>query len=220
MTNREKHDEILGTTTKSRGYFTSGLTIKEARKFELLSKKIKAVLSRPDVQPGSEVYVFESCGKLCYATFRGKSAKSENRYSVRNQKELENAVSSFFASCELNMRYKADQKATTTLAKSMGHGLEVGFILSGSWGYDQTNVEFFQIVSINGSMCEIQEVAQETAKDVAWAYEIVVPDKGNTFGKILRRKIQVTPYGVSVRLHDSCSLSLWRGEAMHQTSYA
>lgn len=43
----------------------------------------------------------------------------------------------------------------------MSHVYKVGDILNNSWGYDQTNVEFFEVVALAGkSMVELREIGK------------------------------------------------------------
>lgn len=54
----------------------------------------------------------------------------------------------------------AQSKAQSKIEQSKGHTLKVGDILYTSWGYEQTNVEFFQVVGLVGkTMVEIREIA-------------------------------------------------------------
>ena len=43
--------------------------------------------------------------------------------------------------------------------KQFQHTLKVGEILYSSWGYDQTNIDFYQITKVIGRKVEIREIA-------------------------------------------------------------
>lgn len=93
---------------------------------------------------------------------------------------------------------------------------EVGDILTGSWGYDQTNWEFYQVVAINGKKVTIREVAR-ASNDIAWATERVYPAKDKFIGAPLVKL--VSRYG-TLKLHDFCSLRKWDGAGKVATHYA
>jgi hypothetical protein len=43
-------------------------------------------------------------------------------------------------------------------ARAAGHGFKVGDLLYRSWGYDQTNVDFAQVVRVSGDRVEVREI--------------------------------------------------------------
>ena len=99
--------------------------------------------------------------------------------------------------------------------RNQPHDFQVGDILTGSWGYDQTNVEFFQVIEVpSAQYVVIRELAQRR--------ETTGYDQGNcepapdTFiGEPLRRKV----IDGCVRLHSSCRLSKWDGRRRSWSSY-
>lgn len=56
---------------------------------------------------------------------------------------------------------KAIEKAERAAKVAAGHGLKVGDILSTTWGWEQTNWEYFQVTKLMGKRSvEVREVAQ------------------------------------------------------------
>jgi hypothetical protein len=53
---------------------------------------------------------------------------------------------------------------------------KVGDILYSSWGYDQTNIEFFKVVKVSEFSVWIQEVGSKIVEVTGWAHEKVVPN--------------------------------------------
>ena len=41
---------------------------------------------------------------------------------------------------------------------TFAHGVQVGDIFQSSWGYDQTNVSFFQVISVTEKSAKVREV--------------------------------------------------------------
>ena len=64
-----------------------------------------------------------------------------------------------------NMQAKLDAKAKAREeAMNFQHGYQVGDILYASWGYDQTNVDFYQVTRLVGAkMIEIQRISSKDA---------------------------------------------------------
>jgi hypothetical protein len=62
-----------------------------------------------------------------------------------------------------SVNIKATRKAEKAVnAEKMREQLVVGTLLHYSWGYDQTNCEFYQIISRQGAKAVIREIAGET----------------------------------------------------------
>lgn len=55
------------------------------------------------------------------------------------------------------------KKTNTTFA----HGVKVGDIFETSWGYDQTNVNFFQVIAVTEKSARVREVYPSTKSTVS-----------------------------------------------------
>ncbi len=58
---------------------------------------------------------------------------------------------------------------------------KVGDILYSSWGYDQTNIEFFKVVKVSEFSVWIQEVGSKIVEVTGWAHEKVVPSDSSEY---------------------------------------
>ena len=66
--------------------------------------------------------------------------------------------------------------------------LEVGDVLRCSWGYDQTNIDYYQVTKLVGkTMVEIRQIAGHSV-DTAWMQGESAPQVGAFIGKPMRRK--------------------------------
>lgn len=90
----------------------------------------------------------------------------------------------------------------------------VGDILTGSWGYDQTNVEFYQVIAASKATVTIQPVKTFASKDDGQSTRVYAA-KDQLIGKPERRR--VNRYGHVNMGH--YSLSKWNGAGRHQTSF-
>lgn len=104
-------------------------------------------------------------GKFYVMAFSGKRKDHDIYYVYATEDQMKNRIDSFIKSCEEVEKYKADRKAAKkvalTNAKSM---VKVGDIFVNSWGYDQTNVNAYQIVEAKGSTIKLKEIQTEGVK--------------------------------------------------------
>jgi len=112
------------------------------------------------------VYVYEVKGRPHACMFGGKRSKPDSHYYYPNVEARDKAVEDYFdgiqASIEFKAAYKAKQKAGKEKAVE---SIKVGDIFVGSWGYDQTNVEFYQVVEKKGVTCKVQEIGQKVVEE-------------------------------------------------------
>ncbi len=113
---------------------------------------------------------------------------------------------------------KAKEKAQAREdAKNFQHGLQVGDILSASWGYDQTNVNFYEITRVVGkASVELREVQSKAVRESGHAI-YVVPAKGRWKRGSSTMKKRVSTSG-SVKINSSIRASKWSGKPMYETS--
>jgi hypothetical protein len=104
--------------------------------------------------------------------------------------------------------------------------LEVGEILVYSWGYEQTNIDFYQVVSVTSKTVMIREIKSEATQNTPagipnsmTAREIPIID---TFiGDSIRKTPKTWAYNGEVYLkmkHGFCQR--WNGRPQHSSSYA
>jgi len=104
---------------------------------------------------------------------------------------------------------------------------EVGDILRSTWGYDQTNVDYYQVTRItpSGLSIGIRPIGYATRENTGeWAQDYVTPAPGNFIGpeKLKRAKphydgdgyqVRITSYSNAYGPHNPAARTL-------QTSYA
>lgn len=120
---------------------------------------------------------------------------------------------------------------------------KVGDILYSSWGYDQTNIEFFKVVKVSEFSVWIQKLGTKVVEVTGWAHENVVPtdssqyqvrnwdNKEDEFGNVnayitktypvTRHKIQQgfahDPENYWVKLNSFSHAKLWDGKPKGQS---
>jgi hypothetical protein len=119
-----------------------------------------------DGQPRYGVKVWRGKAAKPYANFYFKTAEARNAWI--NQQ--------VFAELQL-IHHKAEQKAAQKAERAkMAERIDVGTLLHYSWGYDQTQCDFYQVVERRGEMVTIRAIGDR-----------VVPGSGSANGMSDRR---------------------------------
>lgn len=95
--------------------------------------------------------------------------------------------------------------------------IQKGSILFSSWGYEQTNIDFFKVLERKGDFVIIQEIGSRIEKYDHFMSGTKVADESVTIGEPMRKKL--TKYG-SVNLASYKWTSLWDGKPMRFSTYA
>src|SRR4051794_18893251 len=80
-------------------------------------------------------------GLLLAVAYTGNAAKSAWHFRFNSENELSAKVTSYFAGLVAWKQRKAGYRAES----NQGHSLKVGDIITNSWGYDQTNVDWYRV---------------------------------------------------------------------------
>lgn len=106
----------------------------------------------------------------------------------------------------------AMEKAEAAAKRAAGHKLAVGDVLATCWGYEQTNVEYYQVTQLIGKcMVEIREIGR-MVEQTAWLQGDCVPAKDQFKGEPMRRR--VCKDGRSVKIE---SWGIWARKLETQT---
>ena len=149
-------------------------------------------------------YVFYTTPKMRYAEieiFRGKQ-EAENYakrvvdiYRERAQRKLE------------------EQKRKEEERKNFVNPYKVGDILYSSWGYDQTNIDFYKVTAVTGQSIRIVQVADKVVESRTQD-DMVVPTD-NVIGQPMLKKVDAKGY---VKINSFTVASKWNGRPMRQTN--
>ncbi len=159
------------------------------------------------------VYFYTSSnGKPAAVGFSGKAAKPRLQYYFGSEERRTKVVTKFFA----DTKSIADAKVKRREERKQ-HSLELGSILYSSWGYDQTNIDFYQVVGFAGkTLVKLRKVQSALADNQSSGgfYNKVVPVKDAFNGSEFRKKID----GDRVSLNSYSSAYLWDGTPKSETA--
>lgn len=140
-------------------------------------------------------------------------------YYFRSAERREEYRNEFINNYEAAAAEKIERRVKKSEArKNLVNPYQEGDILYRSWGYDQTNINFFQVIEAKAKSVIIQEVGQIITKD-EWAAnmsEYVVAEPNRFIGKPFVKNFQVDPNGTPYL----GSLSAWDGSPKYQSHYA
>ena len=70
------------------------------------------------------------------------------------------------------------------------HGVEVGDIFVSSWGYDQTNISYYQVLKVSRKMVAIREIDSKVVRQSGTSeYVVPVPNKFRSRSSVMRKKV-------------------------------
>lgn len=168
-----------------------------------------------DKASGAVAYVYTTAkGLPAAALFSGKRAKPDGHYSFRTPAAREEAVRRHFGNARSAITRRQDRAAERKV-DAQDHGLEVGHVLVSSWGYDQTNVDFYQVTALVGrTMVEVRKVAsvETTPGDMTGK---VIPAIGEFSGKPSRHRADRN--GITIDGYRRARV--WEGRPMYVSSY-
>lgn len=109
-----------------------------------------------DKQSDGVVYLYEPApGHLCARAFHGKAAKPDWSYRFSTPTAREAHVAKFFEARRSHAKEKAERAES---AKSIKNPFQVGHVLKSTWGYDQTNVDWYQVTRVSAKSVWLREI--------------------------------------------------------------
>jgi len=149
------------------------------------------------------------------AAFVGKTTKPHRRAfgSYRSEAARGQAIEQI----KSGLAAHAAAKAARREERKQPHTLTVGAVLYSSWGYDQTNVDFYEVVAVRGALVDIRALATKRT-DTGNMSGNAVPVPGKYVGEVIRGKRPCASN--TVRLTSFSSAGAWDGKPKSWTSYA
>jgi hypothetical protein len=98
--------------------------------------------------------------------------------------------------------------------------VKVGMIFVDTWGYDQTNANFFQVVKVNAKTVSVREIKAREVEDVGgFMTGVKTPIKGAFIGEPTTRSLYM--YSGSMFINSQYgSAELWDGKGVAVSHYA
>lgn len=165
-------------------------------------------------------------GGVSAIAYSGRRRKHDWHYSFRDADALHRRIDDLV----LGYQQAEERKAERRAQRNQPHDVKLGDIFQCTWGYDQTNIDYYQVTKIVGTaFVEVREIARQS-EQTEWLQGNCVPAPGKFIGDVMRKKISVACNEPSFRVNSFCSayrlkpVAVIEGqkifETAHWTAYA
>jgi hypothetical protein len=149
-----------------------------------------------EVHGNIKLYPHGKDGEFLCKAWRGKQSKPYAFYTFRTAQARAEWMQEQRDGADAHRKFKAEETAAQSKALAkMREQLQVGTILHTSWGYDQTNVEFFEVVERKPASVVVREISSDL-EETAFMQGRRTPCPGEYIGPPMLRRI--SPTGVKI----------------------
>lgn len=173
--------------------------------------------------PAAMIVRYDNNGP-CAVMFGGRRSKPDNRYRYPTEERREEHIAEWLDGLRMRQKDVSDRRKE----RNAGHDLTPGDILSTSWGYDQTNVEFYLVAELRGkTMVRLVPICEAVTRTHTTSENVVAdPDNIRDFDVLLGlhgreqcakgRWKRASKHGVSL---PHSMATKWDGKAKYQTAW-
>jgi hypothetical protein len=108
-----------------------------------------------DKRSSAVAYLYEDKGVYYGIGFHGRAQKPDWHYHFKNLASRERHIVEHFAGIQ---QREARQSELRAEARGFRHSYKIGDLFNNTWGYDQTNVNWYEVTAVRGQMIEIREI--------------------------------------------------------------
>ena len=133
------------------------------------------VVSGRYIPEGNRVYVIsdlfavyynerERQGKTIYCAlgFLGRSKNQRFSYYFRSEEQRDKYCNEFISNVQSNANYRTKMSLKRKAARvALMESIVIGDVLYNSWGYDQTNIDYYQVVGKTAAKLRVREIGQD-----------------------------------------------------------
>lgn len=128
--------------------------------------------------------------------FGGKRTKPDCHYKYKTIERMDEAIATYINDRREVLTYKEEQKRLRKIQQEELAGkIEVGDVFCYSWGYEQTNVNFYQVTEKKtAKTMKVREISYNSVEECSWGSDYVVPVK-DSFINEKEDTVRVNTYG-------------------------
>jgi hypothetical protein len=147
-------------------------------------------------------YLYSRASGIYAMGYFGKAIKPAFNYRFKADARRIAYVSEWLKSQDAFVERKVARKAEEQAKRAAGHKLKVGDVLRSSWGYDQTNIDYYEVVELVGKCnVKVREIGAESV-ETGFMSGQCVPVAGSYIEGKAAKLCRVTPAGDSVKVRD------------------
>lgn len=160
------------------------------------------------------VYIYEKKGRFLALGFHGRAQKPDFHHYFKDEAQRTKHINDFIERRRAILQQKSEHKARQNTPTTM----KPGDILVAVWGYDQTNVDFYQVLAVRGkATVDLQELQQETTETGFMTGTCTpCPDQFADKSKPFTRRVLDN----AVKIRSYSYARPWDGEPKRWSSYA
>ena len=134
--------------------------------------------------------LWEERGKLFGKAWRGRAQRPYAHYVFRSDEERKRWADQQIEAGEAAVQHaRARKEALRRDVIAMSAKLRVGSLLATSWGYDQTNVDFYEVIARTPGTATVRQIAA-TLRETGFMAGKVTPRPGVYVGPPMTKRIQ------------------------------
>lgn len=139
-----------------------------------------------DPSLGVVVYSSDPTGNLAAMCFVGKQNRPAWFYTFKTADLLFATINKTLE----DRRGHAARMATERARRTKPHDVKVGNIFKASWGYDQTNVDFYAVTKVTGAhTIQLEQIGSITTEQTTPGSYRVKPDPTARTGKFITKRV-------------------------------
>jgi hypothetical protein len=159
-------------------------------------------------------------GQPTCRTYNNNAKKEYNKlvdnYRFANEEQrtrwLEERIAGIKSHDDRIAKRKAERKAFKSPAK-------IGDILTSSWGYDQTNIDFYQVIKTTDKSVVIREIYKKLIENDGYGSDMVMPSKDSFKGDEMTKLVKPSYNGIGyyVNINSYAFADVWDGKPERET---
>jgi hypothetical protein len=165
-----------------------------------------------------------AAGQPTVMLWKPKAIKPFANYRFKTQSELHKYVHEVDQRISNHQKLALDWKAARKGTQEQLDAVKIGSIFCHSWGYDQTNKDFYQVVEKKGRHVVIREVCthqtEQTTGNSMAAYVVAVPDAFKQDELPMTKLLQFQGGHPCITIESFGSCTLWDGKPEYISWYA
>lgn len=153
--------------------------------------------------------------------YRGKKTNPDFRYRFDSPAQREQYIAKFIEDCRKLDETRAISRQSQREAElNLAHNVQVGDVFYSSWGYDQTNIDFYRVTEVRGAFVIIRQLSEKrtyTGDMTGWT-----EPGDDLIGEPIRKKV-LPGYGgdrVQLKLNSYSRAYPYDGKPKSWSSYA
>jgi hypothetical protein len=128
---------------------------------------------------------------LTAMAIQGTAARPTWHYIFKTSERMEKYISEY-----LDGRKKSQERKTKKAEVNKNIDVKIGDVFCYSWGYDQTNIDFYVVTAINGRMATFQECSHIESDYYSHGMACnVQPNTSKLYGEPFKKILKATEQG-------------------------